>query len=85
MENLRRHYQLQLYGIDSELSKCPLCETSGEGCKDCPWIEETGETCIGTMKWDVVDLERGNPDIPKQTLTKWRKRRIKEITEWIGK
>ena len=91
MKQLRRHYILQFGGFKTEMTRCILCEVvettaaSLSLCSKCPWVIETGNICTGAQsKWGISSLRRGIDGIPKQTKTKWQKRRIKELGEWIG-
>jgi len=87
MERLLQHYEKQLRGELSILSTCPLCSASkGESCSDCWWVINTGKGCYATSsKWSPNILRTGAEFIPKQTLTKWRKRRIKELRATLGR
>ena len=92
MKVLRQHYQDQLDGKDSYLDECPVCpavsyeEIGQPRCYRCPWFLETGGSCREASEvWATVKLRNGRAYIPKQTKTKWRKRRIRELTEWINK
>lgn len=94
MEKLLRHYEAQLNGIESVLDVCPLCEAAQQlkpdwlSCDACSWVRETGKKCINSLPkgshYTVSGFRNGASDIPKQTLTKWRKRRVKELKEWLG-
>ena len=90
MEKLLTQYQKQRAGENSLLQFCPLCHSDGHpifDCINCPWVIETGKKCdCVSRKYSIAALRWGvgtSSDIPKQTLTKWRKRRIKELTEWL--
>jgi len=85
MKVLLEHYQKQLNGEYSELIGCPLCRAN-KICDNCVWVIESGKDCSKTKYQDgAVLLRNGDERIPKQTLTKWHKRRIKELTNWIKK
>lgn len=91
MKLLRQYYQDQLDGKEpKEMVTCVLCLACGGDCSICPWMVETGKSCSHTSKHSLGMLRTGKPYwnckmyIPKQTITKWRKRRIKELTKWIG-
>ena len=93
MRQLLKHYEKLEHGEVSCLGMCPLCEAVKKEindaiyvCDNCPWIIETGKQCFKHSRIHPVDYLRDNYEcIPKQTLTKWRRRRIRELKEWLKK
>jgi len=93
MRQLLKHYEKLERGEGSYLAICPLCKAVKKElfndnyvCDNCPWVIETGKQCFKHSHIHPVDYLRDNYEyIPKQTLTKWRRRRIKELKEWLKK
>ena len=73
---------LENYENKGFLNSCPLCKVTS--CIHCVWVAETGATCVAHML-DYRHRPHPSYDLRNNSNKKWRKRRIKELKQWIKK
>jgi len=97
IQTLLTHYEKLLNLEKSFMGRCVLCEATKDecyvvDCTVCPWVIETNKTCYESTKnqCGILRNKRYSSNsfaspYPQQTYTKWYKRRVLELKEWLVK
>jgi hypothetical protein len=91
MKELEKFYRTSK--ASDYLYYCPLCR-SHRTCDSCPWKRITGYTCaempasykfrsIGLIKFSIEMLKANNLRITKSHLIHLRRRRARELKQWM--